>query len=286
MLQIQNFYADDTIMFSSASSLASATKDLQSAFNVVQQNLHGLRLVLNIDKSKVICFTRSNKTSDMDDNQIVTLNNKVIERVATYKYLGFFLEENLSFKHHIECLTKKLRIKLGFLYRNKCCFSFGARKKIVQAVLLSVIDYGDILYMHANSSSLKMLDSVYHAALRFVSNSGFRTHHCKLYEKVGLSSLYTRRMEHWYMFLYKAILHDLPPYLCSLMVPKTNSARITRSSSLIMYNVPRTRTTFGESAFKSFAPSSLCKLQEHLKLESLITLNNYKSRIKDYLTTN
>ena len=172
------------------------------------------------------------------------------------------------------------------MYRNKCCFSFGARKKIVQAVLLSVIDYGDILYMHANSSSLKMLDSVYHAALRFVSNSGFRTHHCKLYVKVGLSSLYTRRMEHWYMFLYKAILHDLPPYLCSLMVPKTNSARITRSSSLIMYNVPRTRTTFGESAFKYFAPSSWCKLQEHLKLESLITLNNYKSRIKDYLTTN
>ena len=36
-------------MYSSASSLASATKDLQSAFNVVQQNLHELRLVLNID---------------------------------------------------------------------------------------------------------------------------------------------------------------------------------------------------------------------------------------------
>ena len=119
-----------------------------------------------------------------------------------------------------------------------------------------------------------------------LSMIGIQTHNCKLYEKVGLSSLYTRRMEHWYMFLYKAILHDLPPYLCSLMVPKTNSARITRSSSLIMYNVPRTRTTFGESAFKSFAPSSWCKLQEHLKLESLITLNNYKSRIKDYLTTN
>ena len=44
-----HFYADDTIVYSSASSLANATKDLQSAFNVVQQNLHELRLVLNID---------------------------------------------------------------------------------------------------------------------------------------------------------------------------------------------------------------------------------------------
>lgn len=40
---------------------------------------------------------------------------KVIERVSVYKYLGFLLDENLSFKHHIECLMKKnLRVKLGW----------------------------------------------------------------------------------------------------------------------------------------------------------------------------
>ncbi len=44
-----------------------------------------------------------------------------------------------------------------------------------------------IFYMHANQSSLKMLDSVYHAALRFVTNSSFRTHHFSLYGSVGLA---------------------------------------------------------------------------------------------------
>lgn len=34
-----------------------------------------------------------------------------------------------------------------------------------------VIDYGDILYMHSDLSSLKILDPVYRAALRFVLNS-------------------------------------------------------------------------------------------------------------------
>ncbi len=71
---------------------------------------------------------------------------------------------------------------MGFYYRNKGCFSFSVRKTLIQATFLSMLDYGDILYMHANQSSLKMLDSVYHASLRFVTKSSFRTHHCSLYE--------------------------------------------------------------------------------------------------------
>ncbi len=98
-----------------------------------------------------------------DACQIVTLDEKVIERVSVYKYLGFLLEESLYFKQHIECLTKKLRVKLGFYYRHIGCFSFSVRKTLIQATFLSMLDYGDILYMHAHQSSLKMLDSVYHA---------------------------------------------------------------------------------------------------------------------------
>lgn len=38
--------------------------------------------------------------------QIFNLNNMVTEKVAANKYLGFHLEENLSFKHHIVSQTK------------------------------------------------------------------------------------------------------------------------------------------------------------------------------------
>lgn len=164
-------------------------------------------------------------------------------------------------------------------------FSFSARKRLIQATFLSILDYGDILYMHANLSSLKMLDSVYHAALRFVTDSGFRTHHCSLYESVGWPSLHSRRLEHWYIFLYKAILGDLPSYLCSLLIPKVARRCNLQSDGQIMYVVPPTRTVFGESAFKVFAPSSWCELQRHFKMDYLPCMEHFKSRIKDYLST-
>ena len=53
----------------------------------------------------MMCFSKSGKTDDVC--QIVALDKRVIEQVPVYTYLGFFLEEKLSFKHHIECLTKK-----------------------------------------------------------------------------------------------------------------------------------------------------------------------------------
>ncbi len=148
-------------------------------------------------------FTRCRTETD---HSILTLQGESIERVNCYKYLGTFLDDKLGFYVHVE----KLRLRLGFLFRLTRCFPFEARKRIVQGCLLSVLDYGDVIYMHAGLSSLKKLDYVYHAALRFVTSASSRTHHCILYELVGWSSLFQRRKVHMLLFIAKALLGKLP----------------------------------------------------------------------------
>ena len=91
-----HFYEDDTVLYCSASSLASAKEELQSAFKSIQENLQKLRLVLNSDKTKIMCFSKSRKTDDAC--QIVALGKRVIEEVPVYQYLGFFLEETKNTK--------------------------------------------------------------------------------------------------------------------------------------------------------------------------------------------
>ena len=91
------------------------------------------------------------------------------------------------------------------------------KKTIIEATFLSVLDYGDIIYRSATPSILKHLDTVYHSALRRVTVDSFGTHHCNLYENAGLFSLSERRMKHWYLFVFKAVLGKLPPYMCALL---------------------------------------------------------------------
>lgn len=76
------------------------------------------------------CFHPNLKWSFYNNYQIVTLNDKAIGRGSIYKHLGPL--------HSL--------------------FSLSAKKKKIK----SVIDYGDILYMHANVS-LNMLGSADHA---------------------------------------------------------------------------------------------------------------------------
>lgn len=87
----------------------------------------------------------------------------------------------MSFKEHIQYVAKKLKVVLCFYYRNKSCFSFMLKKRLVESTFLPVLDYGDVLYMRTSAELLQKLDSVYHGALRFISNCGFLTHHCSLY---------------------------------------------------------------------------------------------------------
>ena len=76
----------------------------------------------------------------LDNCSILSLDGKSIERVSSYKYLGIWIDDKLSFKVHINTLVKKLKVKLVFFFRNKSCFTFSAKKKLVEATFLSVIE--------------------------------------------------------------------------------------------------------------------------------------------------
>ena len=262
-----HLYADDTILYCSADSPQIATFNLQIAFDSLQTTLSELRLILNSDKTKFMLFTRA-RNIEFESLLITTADGSPIEKVSEYKYLGIWLDEKLSFKTHVDSLATKLRQKVGFLYRNRSSFPMISRKRVIEAVFLSVLDYGDVIYRHAADTTLKLLDSVYHSALRFITGDSYDTHHCLLYSKVGWSSLSMRRNYHWYMFIHKAISEKLPPYISSLLEWNVGT-QLTRSSSWLTLNVPLARTELGITAFSVEAPRTWNSLQQTFRLENL-----------------
>ena len=59
---------------------------MQTAFNIIQTQLSELKLLLNVDNTKVMLFSKAKKTPEpvLD---IVTMQGQVLEVVACYKYL-------------------------------------------------------------------------------------------------------------------------------------------------------------------------------------------------------
>ena len=280
-----HFYADDTIIYCFGESVLMAVEHLQAAFKEMEAQLLSLRLVLNVDKTKMMIFTKSRDTTNCWPT-LFTAQGTLIETVTTYKYLGIILDKNVSFKPHIENLTKKLKVRLGFYFRHKSCFSFVSKKRLIAATFIPLLDYGDVLYMNACSTSLHMLDASYHCALRFITGYKSLTHHCTLYSKVGWLSLSARRLLHWCTFIYKDITGLLPSYLCTYLTFKSDSSYSLRSLDFLSTSVPRTCTEFGKRAFMYSAPSAWNTVQKTLKLQELITMNDFKTRITCFLMAN
>jgi len=90
-------------------------------------------------KTKLMMFTNSKK-KPLNLLAIITFQGNVIESVSSYIYLGLLIDDYLSFKHHIQQLVKKLRLRLCFYFRNKSCFSFNAKKRLVAAIYFYASD--------------------------------------------------------------------------------------------------------------------------------------------------
>ena len=228
-------------------------------------------------------FTRSN-TVDYSNLCIKTVKDTLIERVSEYKYLGIWIDDKISFKFHIDTLASKLRQKIGFLYRNKSIFPIICRKKIIEAVFLSVMDYGDTVYGNAVPTTLEPLKSAYHSAIRFITGDAYRTHHCLLYDKVEWLSLENRRKLHLYMFIFKALTGKLPPYISSMLSLKPNP-HSTRSTSWITFGIPFMKSDLGQTAFSALAPSTWNKLQKTFKLVKLPSIGKFKELAMDCCTS-
>jgi hypothetical protein len=142
---------------------------------------------------------------------LLPLEGLELEVVTSYNYLGVWLDCALSLSQHISKLQAKVKSRLGFLYHNRSSFTPAAKLTLIQMTILTMLDYGDIIYRSAGKGALERLDVLYHSAIRFATNAPYRTHHCTLYYSVFCSSLYTHRKTCCLMLIYKTLLGLTPP---------------------------------------------------------------------------
>ena len=97
------------------------------------------------------------------------------------------------------------------------------------------------------------------------------------------SSNSIRRQTHWLQVIYKSLLGKAPPYLSSLFTI-TTPTRSTRSSRYISLVIPKANTSFGCLSFQFSAANDWNELQKPLKLETYISLANFKHQLSEQLT--
>ena len=109
------------------------------------------------------------------------------------------------------------------------------------------------------------------------------THHCDLYVLIGWPSLHIRRQTHWLQVICKSLLGKALPYLSSL-VTIAAPTRSMHSSRYISLVIPKANSSFGCLSFQFSAANDWIELEKSLKLETHISLTNFKHQLSEQLT--
>ena len=107
-------YADDTTLYFSLEDFETQSREaaINTEINKVNTWLRLNKLSLNVEKTKCMLFNKRRTPPVIN----FSINNRDIDRVAQFTFLGIILDENLSWKNHINMISNKLSKINGVLH--------------------------------------------------------------------------------------------------------------------------------------------------------------------------
>jgi hypothetical protein len=165
-------YADDTT-FSSSSYFSVASTELQVN---LQHDIDKLcqwsdknKMVLNADKTKSILITGKRLKSRMQLSSLpLTASDSNIELVSSQKLLGVIIDEHLTFKEHINKLSKNLSKKVSLLRKIRRYLPLLERKLFYNAVVKPVMMYGSSIWSCCSRNDLLRIFKLQKRAARVI----------------------------------------------------------------------------------------------------------------------
>ena len=173
---------------------------------------HGLSI--NSSKSSVVIFCSDSKRSDIETSLIVKVNNIPIPFSDHIKCLGLFIDKKLRFHKHISALLQKSYIRLKMLYANKSLLNFKMRKKLCEALVLSVFWYSSIVYYPClDQATCRRLSVVQNNCIRFIFRIRKYDHISDCFRTMGWLKFPILVDFYYIVFLYKLLSTGIPVYL-------------------------------------------------------------------------
>ena len=135
-------YADDTILFYTASKVNALQERLNEELKVIECWLRQNNLFLNVYKTEAMVFGTSPCLSNMDSFTI-SVNGTSIKRVSQLKYLGVVFDERLSWNDYVKFILAKAGKGVEMLGRICYCITWHSAKIIYTSMIRPIIEYCD-----------------------------------------------------------------------------------------------------------------------------------------------
>lgn len=273
-------YADDTNLFFAHRKLDTAMSVLNEQLRFLEDWLNANRLSVNTKKTRYMIFGRENDTDSLPlALPSLYLNGKPIQRTFASKFLGVILDENLTWKSHIQVVESKISKNIGVIARARKNVNSKAARSLYFSFVHPYISYGNLAYASTHKSKLSRIHRLQKRAVRVISYAKNRCHSRPLMVEHKILNVYEINILNTLCFVYKHQRNKLP----ALFAPYLQRVKHRYESRLSKFGyVERPGIGKGRFRISTRGPYLWNRLKCNTAKESQ-TLASFKYEIKKFL---
>ena len=167
-------------------------------------------LSVNIDKTKSLLFHPLSKRQLLPQTlPILLFENIHIKREHVAKFLGVFIDENLSWKQHIDRVGSKISNSMVIYYKSKDVLSKQCLKDF--SFIHNYVNYTNITWASTGKCKLERLYHCQKHAGRLVYHKDWYTHASLLLNDIKTLNVFKLNILNILCFMYKYMKNSNPP---------------------------------------------------------------------------
>ncbi|XP_058879445.1 uncharacterized protein LOC131737046 [Acipenser ruthenus] len=214
--------------------------------------MHSHHLKLNLSKSDLLFFPSSSPSSDLSIS--VPLESTTLSPSSSAKNLGVTLDPCLSYSQHISTLARTCRFFLSNIRRIRPFLTNYATQLLVQALVLSRLDYCNSLLAGLPASATRPLQLIQNSAARLVFSLPRFAHATPLLRSLHWLPITARIQFKTLVLAYRCLDQTAPSYLQTLISPYTPTRPLRSACTRRLAPPPLRSPASRARSFSTLAP--------------------------------
>ena len=253
---LPRMYADDTNISMQSNDLS----DLENLMNAELANLktwlEANKLSLNIAKTEYMIIGSRQRLSTFDNyNLKVCVDNDQISRVVKFKSLGLTIDENLTWKCHIDDITKTVSSGIGALKRMRDFISDETAIQVYKSLVEPYFSYCAPVWDGLGKKLSEKLQKLQNRAARVITHlmTSYDISSCSLLDELKWETLSSNRLKQKAILMFNTLNKRTPVCLQQMFSPSESTYSLRDSYGNLF--VPRPHTDYLKRSFGYSGPS-------------------------------
>ena len=211
------------------------------------------------------------------------IENVLLKREHVTKFLGVFINENLSWKQHIDIVSNKISKSIDILYKSRDILSKQCLKQLCISFIHDYLNSINTAWASTSKSKLELLYRSQKHATRVIYHKDWYTHASPLLNDMKTLNVFQLNIFNILCFMYKFNQNLDPPVFSNIFTHRTKTKYALRNENFIQE--PLCRTNFSQYCISYYRPYLWNKIaiSKNLTFSDTDSLQAFRRELKRFL---